>query len=222
MQRRTDWKCLWVCLWHTGISSNFRVSRYPCVHSTVISLFSEYHHHPSVRHLSTHQGISLHLVKNLYTCTVQKNVWWSRVFILFWTKRNTKCCFVTIKNDFVFSSIVTTYIQKTLQPTDTGAEHTDIYNQQTLDDSRSYFPLCILPCLSPGGLRVRPGKHQLSMGSALPFFLALPHSLIGHRYKQYNTAVQHWSYQEEADTSFYIHYTVLQNQNYHLFHCSTV
>ena len=28
-------------------------------HSTVFSLVSEYHHHPSVMHSSTHQGISL-------------------------------------------------------------------------------------------------------------------------------------------------------------------
>jgi len=42
-------------------------------------------------------------------------MWWSRLFILFWAKKNTSC-FVAIKSDFVFSSIVTTNIQKTLQP----------------------------------------------------------------------------------------------------------
>jgi len=42
--------------------------------------------------------------------------------ILFWAKKNTNC-FVTIKNEFVFSSIITTNIQKTMQPTNTGAEH---------------------------------------------------------------------------------------------------
>ena len=43
-QESTDQKCLWVCL----------------LHSIVISLVPEYHHHrPSVMHLSTNQGISL-------------------------------------------------------------------------------------------------------------------------------------------------------------------
>jgi len=41
-------------------------------------------------------------------------------------KKNKTNCFVTIKNDFVFSSIITTNIQKTLQPTNAGAEHTYI------------------------------------------------------------------------------------------------
>ena len=46
----------------------------------------------------------------------------------FWAKQNTNC-FVTIKSDFVFTSIVTTNIQTTLQPTNTGAEHTHIISK---------------------------------------------------------------------------------------------
>ena len=45
LQESTDQKCLWVCL----------------LHIIVISLVSEYHHQPSMMHLSTHQDISLGL-----------------------------------------------------------------------------------------------------------------------------------------------------------------
>jgi len=38
--------------------------------------------------------------------------------------------FCAIKSNFVFSSIVTTDIQKTLQPTNTGAEHAYIISKQ--------------------------------------------------------------------------------------------
>jgi len=43
LQESTDQKCPIVCL----------------LHSIVISLVSEYHHHPSMMHLSTHQDMSL-------------------------------------------------------------------------------------------------------------------------------------------------------------------
>jgi len=110
LQERTDQKCLWVCL----------------LDSTVISLVSECHHHPSMMHLSTHQDISLGLkIVHLHHL---ENVWWARLFILFWAKKNTSC-FVTIKSDFMLSSIITTHIQKTLQPTNTGAEHTYIISK---------------------------------------------------------------------------------------------
>ena len=51
-----------------------------------------------------------------------------QLFVLFWAKKNTNC-FVAIKSDFVFSSIVTTDIQKTLQPTNTEAELTYIISK---------------------------------------------------------------------------------------------
>ena len=51
-----------------------------------------------------------------------------QVVYTFLDKKNTNC-FVTIKMDFVFSSIVTTDIQKTLQSTNTGAEHTYIISK---------------------------------------------------------------------------------------------
>jgi len=112
LQESTDQKCLWVCL----------------LHSVVISLVSEYHHHSSMMHLSTHQDISLGLKIVRVAYTIYKNIWQGRLFIVFWAKKNTNC-FVAIKSNFVFSSIVTTNIQKTLQPTNTGAEHTYIISK---------------------------------------------------------------------------------------------
>jgi len=45
------------------------------LHSTVISLISGYHYHPSVMHLFTHQGISLgQEIAHTHTHTVYKNV----------------------------------------------------------------------------------------------------------------------------------------------------
>ena len=72
-----------------------------------------------------------------------------QIVCTFLAKNNTNC-FVTIKSDFVFCSIVTTNIQKTLQPVSTGAEHTYIISI-TLDDSQPYFPQCIPPWLIPAG-----------------------------------------------------------------------
>jgi len=76
-------------------------------------------------HLSTHQGVSLgqkishvhHLEKHLmghavYTFLGKKNI----VLLQF-------------KSNFVFSSIVTTNIQKTLQPANTGAELASIVSK---------------------------------------------------------------------------------------------
>jgi len=77
--------------------------------------------------------------------------------------------FTAIRSGFVFSSIVTTNIQKILQPTNTGAER--IYYKQILNDSQPYFPQCIQSRLSPAGLRVHPGKQQIDIGSEI---LALP------------------------------------------------
>ena len=105
LQESTDRTCLWACL----------------LRNVAISFASEYHHHPSVKYVSTHQGISLG--QKLYTYTVQKNIWWSSLFIIFGATKSTNC-FVTIKGDFVFSRIVTTDIQKTLESTNTGSEHT--------------------------------------------------------------------------------------------------
>jgi len=51
-----------------------------------------------------------------------------KVVCTFLGKKNTNC-FVAIKSDFVFSSIVTTDIQKTLQPTNTEAELTYIISK---------------------------------------------------------------------------------------------
>jgi len=55
----------------------------------VISLVSEYHHHPSVMHLSTHQDISLGQ-KIVHAHHLEKHVM-EQVFILFWAKMNTTC-----------------------------------------------------------------------------------------------------------------------------------
>jgi len=93
-----------------------------------------------------------------------------QVVYTFLGKKNTNC-FVEIKADFVFSNRVTTNIQKTVQPTTTGAEHTNIISKH----SEPHFPQCISPWLSLAGLKVHPVKQQTGMGSELP--LALPHGL---------------------------------------------
>jgi len=89
----------------------------------VISLVSEYHqyhHHPSViRHLSTHQDISL--FQRIVLVHHSEKHLMEQVVYNFLAKKNTKC-FVAVKSNFVFSSIVRTNIQKTLQPANTGAE----------------------------------------------------------------------------------------------------
>ena len=54
-----------------------------------------------------------HLVKKLYTYTIQKNIWWSRLFIILGGKR-TPIVLLQLQNNFVFISIVTTNLQKTL------------------------------------------------------------------------------------------------------------
>jgi len=48
-----------------------------------------------------------------------------------------------------------------------------------LDDSQPYFPQCIPPWLIPAGLRVHPGKQQISMGSGLPLPYAIGYSKRG-------------------------------------------
>jgi len=60
------------------------------------------------------------------------------VVYTYWDK-NTDC-FVAIKSDFVFSSIVTTHIQKTLESTGTRAEHTYISSKHyVIHKSQLYF-----------------------------------------------------------------------------------
>jgi len=92
----------------------------------VISLFYKYYHHPSMMHLYTHQDISFGQ-KIVHAHHLEKHLM-EQVVHTFWAKKNTSG-FVAIKSDFVFSSIVTTNIQKTLQPTNTGAEHTHIISK---------------------------------------------------------------------------------------------
>ena len=76
------------------------------------TLVSGYHHHPSVRHLAIHQHFSL--AKKSYMYTIQKNIRWSRLFIDFGPKKYTNN-FLAIESDLIFSSIITTNIQKTLE-----------------------------------------------------------------------------------------------------------
>jgi len=75
------------------------------------------------------------------------------VVYTYWDK-NTDC-FVAIKSDFVFSSIVTTHIQKTLESTGTRAEHTYISSKHyVIHKSQPYFQQCIPLWLIPAVLRV--------------------------------------------------------------------
>ena len=48
-----------ICFQQILATTQFRPRRHLKQRSTAISLVSEYHHHPSERHVSTHQGISL-------------------------------------------------------------------------------------------------------------------------------------------------------------------
>jgi len=77
-------------------------------------------------YLSTHQDISLGQ-KIVHVHHLKKHLM-GKVVCTFLGKKNTNC-FVAIKSDFVFSSIVTTDIQKTLQPTNTEAELTYIISK---------------------------------------------------------------------------------------------
>ena len=86
---------------------------------------SEYHHHPSVMHLSTHQGISLGQ-KRVYVRQLEKYSM-EQVVHNFGAKKRQ--FFVAIKNAFVFSSIVTKNLPKTLQPSNTRAKYIYIINQ---------------------------------------------------------------------------------------------
>ena len=86
---------------------------------------SEYHHHPSLMHLSTHQGISLGQ-KRIYVGQLEK-YFMEQVVYTFGAKKRQ--FIVAIKSEFVFSNIVTTNIQKTLQPTNTRPEYTYVINK---------------------------------------------------------------------------------------------
>jgi len=61
------------------------------------------------------------LVRKSYTYTICKSIRWSRLFILFWGKKVHQlfCC----KSDFVLSSIIFIYIQKTLKSTNARVKH---------------------------------------------------------------------------------------------------
>jgi len=96
------------------------------LHSIVISLVSECHHHPSMMHLSTHQVISLGQ-KVVHVHHLEKHLM-EQIVYTFLAKKNTNC-FVAIKSSFVFSSTVTTNIHKTLQPTNNRAEHVYIISR---------------------------------------------------------------------------------------------
>ena len=109
LQKSTDQKFLWVCLLHSivifHLSLNVIIILQWCIiHTPRYFTWSKLVH---VHHLEKH------------------------LIILFWVKKNTNC-FDTIKSDFVFSSIVTTNIQKTLQPINAGAEHTYIISKHQM------------------------------------------------------------------------------------------
>jgi len=88
--------------------------------------YSECHNHPSMMHLSTHQDILLGL-KIVHVHHLEKH-FMGQVDYTFLCKKEHHF-FVTIKSDFVFNSIVTTNIQKTLPPTNTGTEHSYIISK---------------------------------------------------------------------------------------------
>jgi len=72
---------------------------------------------------------------------------------------NKSSCRLLTKHNFLFS-VFTTPIQKVLKTTEAGTKQTCIY-QQTVVDSLSCFPQCILPWLWPAELKV----HQAGVNS---------------------------------------------------------
>jgi len=111
-------------------------------------------------HLSKHQDISLGQ-KIVHIHHLEKHLMGQVVYI-FWAKKNTNY-FVTVKSDFVFSSIVTTNIQKTLQPVNTGAEHTYIISKHYL------WPLCWSTSLIDN-VNVLHCKNHLYLALVLNYF----------------------------------------------------
>jgi len=77
---------------------------------------SEYHHHPSVMHLSTHQGISLGQ-KGVYVQQLEK-YFMEQVVYTFGAKKRQ--FFVAIKNAFVLSIIVTKTFRRHCSPVTLG------------------------------------------------------------------------------------------------------
>jgi len=66
---------------------------------------------------------------------------------------------VTIENNFRFSSINTTNIQKALKSTEAGNKHTNI--KQTVVDLQRYFTWGIMFWLCLAGLKVHQGKQRI-------------------------------------------------------------
>ena len=79
-------------------------------------------------------------------------------------------CLVTIKNDFIFSSIFTTNMQKALNTTENW-DQTHIYHQQIVGDAQPYFPQRILLWLCLVVLKAYQGKQRV--GTDIALLLAL-------------------------------------------------
>ena len=132
----------------------------------VISLVSEYNHHPSVRHLSTRQGISLG--QKLHTYPVQKTFAGASCSYFLGQKRTpivlfllkTIACSAACRSHHKDAEDVPVHYFW-------GWSHT--YHQQTLDDSQRHFPQCIPHRLNSAGLRVHPGEQQINMNFLLPY-----------------------------------------------------
>jgi len=96
---------------------------------------------------------------------VHKKFWWSRLFVLFWARKIINYI-VAIQGDVVFSSIVTTNIQKTLHPTNT--------EPLTLRHHRSYLLLMyICICIGMNFCKLVQHSHH-----ARTLVEHLPHSLV--------------------------------------------
>jgi len=103
------------------------LSLFAAQHNIAISLVSGCHRHHSVKHLGIHEDI----------CRGQKIVHvhhsekhsMEQAVILLGTKNYTNH-FVAINSDFVFSSIIITNIQKTLNSSNSRANHTYIISEQ--------------------------------------------------------------------------------------------
>jgi len=78
------------------------------------------------------------LAGKLNTYALRGSNWCDRLFKLSRGKNHTDC-FFSIKNNFIFSKIITTNIHKVLEATEAGTK-THINHQQTVHHSQPYLP----------------------------------------------------------------------------------
>ena len=125
----------------------------------MISLASECHCHPSVRHEVINQDI-LTYSTNLTFMPFRKQLAWQAVYTTILVQLKTISC-STAWSRHIF--------RKRRGPLYNATKHT--YHHKTVENSRPYFPQFIPMWLFPTWLRVHRCKEQISMDSELPLVL---------------------------------------------------